>query len=124
MKKCYKCYNEVPDNLNFCPDCGNRFNIKMENYRITEDVYEKKSKIYGPTEKQDYLKVNYRKNNNYGYKLANNRISYRLLNSLAFVIPPLGFISFFLYLKINRKQSYIYLVWSIIGTLFIFGIIS
>ena len=62
---------------------------------------------------------------NLRHKMENimTRIGFRLLNTLAFVIPPVGLLMYFAYKNENPSQSNWFLLWAGIGTLFYLGVI-
>ncbi len=51
------------------------------------------------------------------------RVAFRLLNTLSFFFPPAGVFMYFAYKEENPGQSFWFLIWAVLGTLFYLGII-
>lgn len=51
------------------------------------------------------------------------RIQFRFLNTISFIIPPVGVVLFFYYKNDNNIQSGIFLFWSVLGALVYLGLI-
>ncbi len=110
MKKCTNCSNLNSENAGFCENCGLRFktkNIISSNQNNKEEI----------SNKNTYSKVSY-------VGIVKYRMLFKLINSLAFIIPPLGIIAYFYYKDKNQTQSIIFLVWAILGTAFFLGLIN
>jgi RsiW-degrading membrane proteinase PrsW (M82 family) len=52
------------------------------------------------------------------------RVAFRLLNTLAFVIPPAGIIMYFVYRDENPGQAFWFLIWAVLGGLMYIGILN
>jgi hypothetical protein len=110
MKECPNCEMMLKPSQNFCPECGYIFKDETAFDEMEEEDFE----IYDQDEVNEM---------SYG-RVVLTRVQFRLMNTLSFVIPPLGVIFFLLYSRKNNVQAGFFIFWGILGVLLYLGVIG
>lgn len=109
MKQCPCCKNGLKYNQNICPECGYRFFDLRNNFDKIED--------------DDFKHYHQYEKNEASYsKIVLTRIQLRLMNTISFVFPPLGFVFYFMFSGNNNFQAGFFMLWSILGVLIYLGV--